>query len=161
MQPDGLDAAHAINLEGCEHQQRGDFTAALDCYLRALVLFEQAGDVHGRIMTLVNTAETHCQMNAGDQATAVLDRVQVLIDATPDTDLRLVGAVLGHRGWATALTGDLDAAEGLLLRGLKIVRQHGDAVGQERDMLKVLAVVLMQRGDHDAAARIVRQVGDD
>lgn len=83
MLPDELDAAHAINLEGCEHQQRNDFIAAIDCYRRALVLFEQAGDAHGRIMVLVNLGEVHCFMNDGVQATRHLCQAQALIDATP------------------------------------------------------------------------------
>lgn len=160
MQPDEINVAHAINRLGCEHQQRCDFFSAIDCYRRALACFEQAGVVHGRIMVLVNLAEVHLQMNDAVQATAALDKAQALIDITPDTDLRLTGAVLGHRGWATALAGDFDAAEGLLLRGLQIISRHGDSANQERETLKLLADVMERRGDHDAAARIVRQIGD-
>lgn len=161
MQPDAFNAAHAINYEGCEHQQRGDFAAAIDCYQRALTLFEQADDAHGRIMVLVNLGESYCLMNDGAQATRHLCQAQALIDATPDTDPRLIGAVLGHRGWAAALIGNLDAAEGLLLRGLHAIRQHGDVVSQKREMLKVLTVIMDRRGDHAAVAELVRQVGDD
>jgi hypothetical protein len=161
MQPDAFNAAHAINYEGCEHQQRNDFIAAIGFYRRALALFEQAGDAHGRIMVLVNLGETYCLMNDGVQATRHLCQAQAIIDATPDTDPRLVGAVLGHRGWAAALTGNLDAAEGLLLRGLHAIRLHGDTASQKRDMLKVLTVVMDRRGDHAAVAELVRQVGDD
>lgn len=160
MPSDDLFIAHETNLEGCEYQQQGDFLAAIDHYRRALVIFEQAGDVHGRILVLVNLAEVHCQMNDGGQAIATLDQAQSLIDITPDTDLRLVGAVQAHRGWAAALAGDLDAAEALLLRGLQIIRRHGDSAGQEHETLRLLAVVLERRGDHDAAARIVQHIGD-
>jgi tetratricopeptide (TPR) repeat protein len=160
MSSDAFNAAHAINRAGCEHQQAGAYPAALDCYRRALARFEQTGDVHGRIMALVNVAEVACQMDDPIQATAALDQAQRLIDITPDADLRLVGAAQAHRGWSVALAGDLDTAEGLLLRGLQVIRRHGDSTGQERETLKLLAVVLEQRGDHDAAARIVRQIGD-
>ncbi len=161
MLPEELDAAHTINLEGCEHQQRNDFIAAIDCYKRALAMFEQAGDAHARIMALTNLGEVYCFMNDGVRATRFLCQAQALIDATRDTDPRLVGAVLGHRGWAAALTGNLNAAEGLLLRGLHAIRLHGDTASQKRDMLKVLTVIMDRRGDHAAVAELVRLVGDD
>jgi hypothetical protein len=161
MLPDAFNAAHSANCAGCEHQNRGDFTSALNCYRRALALFEQACDVHGRVFALVNVAEIHCQMNDAVQATAALDQAQALLDITPDTDQCLAGVVLGHRGLAAAVAGDLDAAEGLLLRGLQVVRHHGGAASQERDMLKLLAIVLERRGDHAAVAELVRQIGVD
>lgn len=145
----GLHTANAINLLGCIQHHHGDLADAAASYEQACTIFEQAEESqaqqHYLLMTLCNLGEVWCQMGDSTGATAVLQRAQRL-SAVPGTDPRLVGAVLGHLGWAAELQGNLEEAERLLRAGLAIVRSVA-STSQAKEMMDRLSVVVERRGD--------------
>ncbi len=136
---------------------RGDHSAAIASFTRALAAFERAGLVRGTAETLHNMGISY--RDNGDYAQALEHADRAVQTATETGDQVLIGQAWSGRAETRARSGDVRLARREAETALVLHRKINDLIGEMED-LRILALTLSTDDDLAGAERTLRDVID-
>ncbi|MEM9247017.1 MAG: tetratricopeptide repeat protein, partial [Cyanobacteria bacterium P01_F01_bin.153] len=136
---------------GRAYHQLAQFDKAVDFAGRSLALSRQLGDADGEITALNDLGSSYFRQGQLESALEAYNQVLALqgSGSRGDTAGALSGA-LSNVGAVQAAGGDLTRATTTYERGLALVRQAGDRLG-EAENLADLGLVQAKQGDYEGA----------
>ena len=151
--------AEAVTLDnlGVAHVDRGELERAIDCYRRALTLFEEIGDEQGRVTALANLGWAHHYQGEHQQARRELTEALLAYQKAGNRrnaaitlrGIALAETELGH-------TGDAIAHARAALATFEELALDFDAAMA----FNCVAWAHFRAGEHESAARAYRQAAE-
>ncbi|BCL39065.1 CHAT domain-containing protein [Nostoc sp. MS1] len=116
--PAKLILAQALNTQGSLQLAQGKAQEALNTWQQATAIYTTAGNVQGRIGSLINQAQAQQALGLYLQARKTLLQIEEVLEQQPDKQLQTTG--LRSLGNTLRLLGALDDSQRILQRGLNI-----------------------------------------
>jgi len=145
--------AKAENAVGMPLTLMGRHDRALNHYLRAIALYEEAGDHEATFIIHSNVANAHAALKRFDKA---VEHYRIAADGYASTGQPLWQAgMMQELGKAYRDAGQLDSAEACLSRSIELLTGAGGAHGSIARF--ELAQLRAMRGDHQAAIPLYKE----
>lgn len=119
--------ATAFNLMGINYRSLGDYTDALDCYLKSSKIMEELGDKHGLALRYNNIGNIYSKLGDQDSALVYFKKALAVFEETGDK--RGIGISLHNLAFIHIRRGKFAEAMPYAKRSLKIKEEAGDRRG--------------------------------